>query len=696
MATITAAAGGGNWTTGGTWVGGVAPGTGDDALLTGTSGNVTIDAGAVCRSLNCTGYTGTLSHNNPATLTIGDGTAGLASVALKLVAGMTYAPSNGTQAITFVSTSGTVQTIDFGGKSSGNINFSGAGSSYQLTSGITSAGTGVAVVHNNGTLDTNGQSCTFGTFNSANANTRTLTLGASAITILGTSNCFVTNTVTGLTMTANTAVVTFTGANANHQTTTFNYNGMSVVFTGAGSCGTNGSTGSNATYANFTRTGTAIATDILNIVGNVTCTGIFTCNGQSSINRVLVQSSVVGTSRTITAATVTVTNSDFMDITGAGAGSWNLSAVSGLSGDAGGNSGITFTTAVPQTWVSASGGNWSTAANWTSRVPLPQDTVSFANAFSASQSVTVDIPRLGAGIDWTGVSGNPTWVGSGTMSTYGSVTLTSGMIIGSSGTRLKLGGRAGPYTITSVTKFMMGNEVEIVAPGAVYSLSDNLKLGSNLFLSNGTFDANNFNVQCATFGSSGTLTRTLKMGSGTWSLTFSTGATSLWNVVSTGLTYTPSSAPIVFANASTFTRTFTGGGLTYQSLTYTVAGSTGALIINNSNTFTDLNFSDVTNARTLQLSATSTQTITGSFNVNGTSGKLMTINSTSGGSAANLVDAVGTQSCDFLSIQDSAAGGGASWYAGANSTDVSGNSGWIFTAPPAASSTGGTQLLMGV
>ena len=53
MATRTAAAGGGNWTAGATWVGGVAPTAADDAVLDATSGNVTIDSGAVCRSLDC-------------------------------------------------------------------------------------------------------------------------------------------------------------------------------------------------------------------------------------------------------------------------------------------------------------------------------------------------------------------------------------------------------------------------------------------------------------------------------------------------------------------------------------------------------------------------------------------------------------------------------------------------------------------
>ena len=135
MATIVAAGGGGNWTAGATWTGGVVPTAADDVQLKSTSGNVTINAAAVCRSLDCTGYTNTLTHNSATTLTIGDGTAGPAGLALKLVSGMTYARVNSPTsdgAMAFVSTSATQQTITTAAKSMGNISINGSGSSYIL------------------------------------------------------------------------------------------------------------------------------------------------------------------------------------------------------------------------------------------------------------------------------------------------------------------------------------------------------------------------------------------------------------------------------------------------------------------------------------------------------------------------------------------------------------------------------------
>jgi hypothetical protein len=75
------------------------------------------------------------------------------------------------------------------------------------------------------------------------------------------------------------------------------------------------------TFYNLTITGTAATTNTLTIVNDITVSNNLVINGNSGINRVLVSSSTLGTQRTITAANVTVTNADFRDVKGAGAGS---------------------------------------------------------------------------------------------------------------------------------------------------------------------------------------------------------------------------------------------------------------------------------------------------------------------------------------------------------------------------------------
>lgn len=694
MATITAAAGGGNWTAGTTWVGGVAPTAADDAVLNVTSGNVTIDAGAVCRSLNCTGYTGTLTHTTGVTLTIGDATAGAGNVALLFVAGMTYTKGNAvTSAVSFVSTSATTQTITSGGKLFGNFTINGAGSSYQLTDAHNLAATTAAVTLTAGTLDTNGQTCIWGVFTSTNSNTRTLTLGASSVTLSGTSTVWDFTTSTNLTFNANTSTITCTGANTvlSGGGKTFN----TVVFSGSGSASI-GSSG--ATFANLTRTGTAVKTDSL-IFGqvNYTITGTLTLTGNSILNRLHVGCSVVGIPRTITAGAVVAANVDFRDITAAGAASWNVSAITGGSGDCGGNTGITFTPAATQYWFQDTG-NWSDASKWflasggtggAGRVPLPQDDVVFdENSFSTTgRVVTVDMPRGGKNTTWAAATNNPTWtLGVDTIS-YGSLTLQAAMTFtGAFGYTLE--GRNGAFTITSTGK-AFPNVLNFQSAGATYTLQDNLSVTGQINQNFGTLTATTQNVQAASYNGNNNNVKGLNMGSGTWTMT---GTGNVWRLAPGSTTLNAGTSTLTFSDTSASSKTFNGGTTFTIAPYYRISipgGGTGAVIFGGAATFNTI---DIAAPKTVTFAATATINVT-NFNAVGNPGNLITINSQTPGSAAILSKSSGIVACDYLSLQDSSATGGATWYAGANSTNISGNSGWIFSAAP---SRGSTFAMMGV
>jgi hypothetical protein len=134
-------------------------------------------------------------------------------------------------------------------------------------------------------------------------------------------------------------------------------------------------------------------------------------------------------------------------------------------------------------------------------------------------------------------------------------------------------------------------------------------------------------------------------------------------------------------------KTFDGGGSTFNC-TLSNDGA-GRLTIAGSNTITTI--ANSVQPTSFSFTSGTTQTIT-NWTVSGTAGNLVTIISSTAGTAATLSKASGTVSSDYLSLKDSTATGGATWYAGANSTNVSGNSGWIFTGPPAAS-TGNFFLL---
>ena len=574
-----------------------APTTADDVFFDAASGSVTVTtaAGAACKNLDATGFTGTLTPG--ATMTV-------AGTVFKLVAGMTLGSQGGGTVIDFTATSGTVAITSAGKVFTSGIRVgnSGGSATYQLQDGLTMGGT---LTRAGGTFDANGQ----------------------------------TVTMTGLNQMVNG---TFTGTSA---------------------------------FFNLIRTGTASKVETFTLIGNIEVTGTLTINGDSAINRVQVLSSVFGTQRTITAAAVSVSNADFRDIVGAGAATWDLSAATGGSGDCGGNSGITFTTPATQTATGTASFTWSTHG-WTSRVPLPQDDVVINNAFVSGRIITVDMPRLGKTIDMSGATWSgtaPVWSNSAQATIYGSLLLPAGITYTSGGTSLFFEGRGAFSLDQDGATITTSANIVIQMIGGTLTLLSAFSAGTGTIThSNGTFDDDGFSVTTGVFASMGAATRAVVID-GTWTLT-STGT--VWNVVSSlGVS---GSGTIVVSNTSSTAKTFSGAGLTYGSITFsgdniTVAGSntfTGTFAVNNAAL-----------ANGLKLTSGTTQTV-GAFSTNGSAGNLAILVSTSAGSAATLSKASGTVSVDYMSIKDSTATGGAAWYAGANSTSVSGNTGWTFTAPP--------------
>lgn len=691
MATYYARAGGGNWTAAATWsltsgggATGSTPTAADECVFDANSGNVTINSGAVCRSWWVSGYTGTITHTAAVTLAIGDGTAGTLNVAVGFsTSGWTYTLGNAsTSAISLVSTSATQQTITSAGKTFGNVTFGNTGSpSYKLGAALTCSNITFTV----GTFNTDGQTITAASIASSNSNTRTLTLGSSAISLSGGSPISF-GTTTNLTMTANTAIITCSAGLASLilSSATFDWNGLSFVLTSGAQTANIGGTGTN-TIKDLTFTGTSAKTNVFQISGNMVVTGTFTGNGNSNVNRILICSGsggsrAYGTTRTVTAANTSFSNADFMDITGAGAGNWNLAAITGNSGDCGGNSGITFTTPATQTATGTASFAWSTHG-WTSRVPLPQDDVVIPNAFIATRVITADMPRLGKNITFS-CTGNPTFTPNVTVEIYGSWTFASGMTVSGGNNIISLGGRS-THTITSNGVTFTSMAMAMNGAGGTYTMADALTISNTFNLNFGTFDTGGYTFSCFVFQSQNTGTRVFNGNSSTVNLAATT-AVNIINMANTGgLTFNAQSATFVIANASANTRTIVGGGVVFGTLTYTVAGSTGELVISGSPWFLTLNFSDASNARTLTFTA-GTSNVIFNLNVFGTSGKLMTVRSGTGGSVATITKPFGgalTTTADYLSVQDIVSVQPLSFFAGANSTNVSGNTNVIFTAP---------------
>lgn len=681
---IVASAAGGNWNATTAWVGGVVPTAADNVKLASTSGNITINAAAACRSLDCSGYTGTLTHNAATTLSIGDATAGAFGIALKFVTGMTYTlGSTTTSAVAFVSSSTTQQTVDWAGKTTGNVQFGSLGvqGSWKVV-GTTSAtwnangSVSTQITHGSGTLDVSGlTTINSGLWVSSGTSTRTITFGGVTINLNSAGNAFNNSTSTGLTITANTATVNLTASGPSFFLGGKDWNGLSINHTGGGilTYGTSAILGT-ATVANLSRTSNAVKTEALTLSADLIVTGTFTYNGNSVLNRGLVQSNTRGTQRTLTAAAVSISNLDIQDVAATGA----AAPFTGTSlGDALGNSGITFDSPLTL-YRTGAGGNWS-SSQWSltsggasgQRVPLPQDNVNIDS--TASGTITLDMPRIGANIDLGGPDAGRfagTLAHSSTaVAVYGTWRLSSsGAYTG--GNNVSLQGR-GSHTLQTYTT--LAQPYAIDSRGGTYTMVRDFASNQSFTHTAGTLTTNNFAITCASFNSATGNVRTLNYGT---SVITMTGTGTVYNATTSNGTFNTDSAILVTSNTSATLRTFTiTGAQTWGEIRHT-SSSTATLALGQGSTLT-LDTLNVTAGKTVQFTAGRTTNVT-NWNVNGAAGSLTTIQSSTAGTTATVSKASGTVSADYLNIKDITATGGATWNAGGNSVDLGNNSGWIF------------------
>lgn len=671
--------------------GAAVPTAADDVFFDASStGTCTLSASSVCRSLNCTGFTGTMTHPASTTVNIGDATAGASSIALKLVAGMTYS-GNATGNWKFISTSATVQTIDFASKTVGAVTWDGVAGSWQLTGTMVQSSTSAGCTLTNGTLDTNGQTCTWQSFG-LGAGTKTLTMGASAVTISGGSTPWGTNTNgAGFTFNANTSSITFTNANITIATAGITFNNL--TWTGAGNCTISGA----CTFANLTTT-SAIGqnTSSLILQADQVITGTWTAGGRDSgttnSGMLFVCPGVFNSSltqRTITAAIVSLNNVDFHHIKAQGAA---IPFTGTNIGDAANNSNITFSSPRTVYWIGGTGNStqfahWATSTGGAggARPPCANDTAIFdANSFTgAGQTVTYGGRMLGKNIDFSAATNSPTITIAGNNNgIMGGLTLTAGMSITANvNTSYSFLG-TGTITTAGVA---FGANVQINSAGTVTN-GDDFALDSShgLTFVQGTWDANNKNFSMQAFSATTAVTRTITNMTG--SITINGSGTSM-NMSDVGVTLTNWSATIYITDTSATAKTVNmpNQKSTFNGTSLNLSGGSGSITIQwagaASNHLGALSNLTVAGPASLIFPAGQITTLTNAPVLIGSAGNLITMQSGTSGSQFNFSKASGTVSCDYLSLQDSNATGGARWFAGANSTDVSGNTGWVFTVP---------------
>lgn len=634
---------------------------------TGSSFTCTLSGSRTCNNLNFTGFT-RIFNPSSGTLAI--------SGSLTFSTGMTVTTTN-SATMNWVATS-TGKTITTNGKtmfSTNNFTGVGGGWTFQDNAAVPSSGAGRSINLTNGTLDLNGKTFTnLAGFSISGSSTRTLTMGAAIVN----TNGWTATTTTNLTFNVNTSSIrcagTFAGGSLTYNELIMTQASNGPQITGSNTFATLKNATGLTVYGSVEITGVQTVTSVMQWVGN-----------NANTQRLLVTAPITqSTSAIVCNGTITLTNVDFCGIVASGSGSWSGTSV----GNCGGNTGITFTTAVNRYWV-GNGGDFASTAKWSTSsggssgasVPLPQDTAFFdSSSFSSgSQTVTCSTSNWRyPTMTWTGATNSPRF---NTSFAYfcGDITLISAMTIGITSNFRAMGRKTQTFSQNGATADGGGTL-------NVQSVNGKLQLGSDynhptgtssqaLSVDYGEFDANDYNVTVYGVKSDSGITRTVRMGNGTWTLF---GLGTCWQTTASALTVAAEGSTIIIDDTSTGARQFDGSGKTYNNLTIMGTGNT-TITVTGSNTFAAV--SSDTNAHTIAVTASTTQTVT-SFSVTGQRGALIKLISTVSGTFWTLSDSSGTNSVSYLSIKDVHATGGAT-YTAASSTDVSGNTGWTFTSAPA-------------
>lgn len=693
-------------------VGASAPTAADDVFFGLTSiGTFTVTiTGALCR--NFTVSTSNYNFNNITTgITI--------SGSMSLTTGNTY--SMGASTTTFNATT-TGQTIATSGVSLGGfVTFNGVGGGWTLTSALTTTQTITVTAGTFSTGNFNITTTFFNSSNSntrsISLGSSTVAISGSLSTALnlgtttgltwnaGTSQINLSSTTSGIASSGLTFdKVTFTLGNISSVTITgANTFTTSLIFTGRTSAGVG--------VITFDATQT-IGTLTLNAPTSPANRNLIASNTFGTQQTLSVSTFTAGSSDydfrdiAITGAAAPIAPTRAGDCKGnsgitfpaaktvyyrsAGAGNWNanswglaLTFTASCSGTAlttsgspalvpgitifssGGVSLGTIVSGSANSWVVSIGGTYTSqtmSSNYpgtanTANFPLAQDTAVFPAVTYPATGITTTINanyHIGT-IDMSLRTTNTMVLATGTTTPTICGNWINGTGISFTGTAaLTFAGR-GSQTITSAGRTFTQQFV-INTPGGSVTLADNFACdNTGLFtLTAGTFNSANFDFfltgSTSGFSSANSNTRTIAIGSSTWSLYGTGGGSFAWNTsTSTNLTVTGTG---ILSMLGLSTRVFAGGGIqTFPTLNQ---GSTSTLQIQGSNKFVSMTNTAI---GTVQFEGGTTNEFT-TFDLNGVSGNLLTLGSTSATQAILKKPTV--------------------WNVGANSTDGGNNTGLNF------------------
>lgn len=568
---------------------------------------------------------------------------------------------------------------------SANITFDNASGNFSINDSLT---TSRNLTLTSGTVNIGSQNVTAGTLKFTGSGSKTLNLGSGTLTL------------------RNQAAIDFTGAT----NFTFNAGTSNVILSNASGVAFSIITGDpstpsvGVTFNNLTIDSPYVSVSIYNqntyndltinpssttgprpiiFYANQTILGTLTSGaGANALSRRFFKSSSIGIRRILSCNAAVLTDCDFQDIGLAGFGA----PASGTRlGDASNNSGIIFTPAKTVWWNTISGGNWG-SNNWATTVggtpdlnnfPLAQDDVIFeVTGLNSGQSVLMDANWLVGGIDMSARTSSTMTLNVQTSNiiVYGNWTNGTGTTVawtGGSTATITFSGTKNKRIVSAGKDFPM--PIIVSNPGGITRLGDNFSCQAvsgptdSLQISSGTFDSNGYNVNVG--GASVTGSATVIVNAGTWTMLRGS-----WTVYTFSGTITGNGT---IAMAASSPVTFAGGDVSYTGITLALNGS-GTVTVTGSNSFQNISNLRTSGAASLFLTDGTTQTVSAfTYSGNATDNASLT----SGAGKATLLKTSGEVSISKASIQNITATGGANWYAGYTSTDLGGNTGWLFFTP---------------
>lgn len=489
------------------------------------------------------------------------------------------------------------------------INFNGVGGEWTFTGALNA--TLITIILTNGTLDTGGYNLSIRTLSSSNSNTRTLTLGASVISLQQQNSAWDLTNITNLTFNVGTSIIEISGNSATFAGGGFSYNTLrfvNVAPTGSTITGNN----TFGTLSVVART--SVGVGVIAFSDNQTINTL-TLSASSDVGmRTFLRSSVINTSKTLTVGAFTAgsANIDFRDINISGA----ASPISGTRfGDCdGSNSGITFDAAKTVYWNLAGAQNWN-STGWAltsggapavNNFPLAQDTAVFDDTGSVTGVITINTSYNIRLIDMSARTTAMTLAtGTSTPSIYFGWKNGSGTTLTGTGA-INFFGR-GSMQIVSAGKSFTQNLTMINPSGTL--VPQDATTASTVTLTEGTLDLNNLVLTCSTsFSSNNANTRTIAFGTGSIACS---GTGTVWNTsTSTGLATTGSKLVSVTSSGAVGITVSPGTLNEENAISFSFTAGTYGLTLTAGSNFRDLDFTGYAGAL-----ANTASTIYGDFKV---------------------------------------------------------------------------------